>query len=211
MFVTLAFLSSLSDAATPVELLAIEKKYQEAGGFEAAFKQIKTKSLTGFETISTGHVQILLPGKFRWEVLTPRKSLTVSNGIKIWVVQFPTLPNEPEQVLEETAQQAQTQLIQDLLGAKFSSLSTTQFIKLSETSFKLNPKPGELGDLESILIKSDERDLNLKEITLFHRNRDQTHVTLTQFQFKRDFARDEFTYLASPQARKIKNSPTRAR
>lgn len=185
-------------------LKEIELTYQEKKGFEADFVQKRTKALTGLETTSEGHLQAQIPGKFRWEVLSPQKSLAVSNGFKIWVVQFMGA-NEPEQVLEESTKNSQTKLIQDLLAAQFSRIKSLQVRLLDPNTLELTAQPKDLPDVETLRIQRSTSDLkHIEKMWLFHRNKDQTTLEFKQFKFKNSFTPQEFIYIASPHARKIR-------
>ena len=53
--------------------------------WSADFVQIRTLKALTEPLSSTGHVWFAEPGKFRWEILSPSKTIAVREGEKLWV------------------------------------------------------------------------------------------------------------------------------
>jgi outer membrane lipoprotein carrier protein len=70
-------------ASTPVADLS--QLLQNIQTMRADFTQIITDKKAKELQRSSGHMALLRPGKFRWEVLKPTKQILVTNGSRLWI------------------------------------------------------------------------------------------------------------------------------
>ena len=92
---------------------------------------------------ATGHMDLLRPGKFRWDVLEPNKQLIIANGHKLWIYD-PDLEQVTIRALSKAAGQSPALLLSDSqlqLGADFTVKQVAQPAQIAGLKkFRLLPK-----------------------------------------------------------------------
>jgi len=69
----------------PVVVEKVQKKYDGAADFRAAFNQTLTNATFKRRTSSTGEVLLKKPGRMRWNYKTPETKTYVSDGDVLWL------------------------------------------------------------------------------------------------------------------------------
>ena len=82
-FILLLFFPCLIFAATPVQQL--QNNLSHIKSLSAKFTQTIKGDDGSVMQKSSGQLDILKPGKFRWETFTPMKQLIVCNGKNVWI------------------------------------------------------------------------------------------------------------------------------
>ena len=67
--------------------------------FKANFKQSYKSSLSGKEKVTEGHIEYFYPGRVRFEITSPDKTIFVSNPTTTWYYNAPFVDGEPGEVL----------------------------------------------------------------------------------------------------------------
>ena len=67
--------------------------------FKAYFKQSYKSSLSGKEKVTKGHIEYFYPGRVRFEITSPDKTIFVSNPKTTWYYNAPFVDGEPGEVL----------------------------------------------------------------------------------------------------------------
>ena len=67
--------------------------------FKAHFKQSYKSSLSGKEKVTKGYIEYFFPGRVRFEVTSPDKTIFVSNPQTTWYYNAPFIDGEPGEVL----------------------------------------------------------------------------------------------------------------
>lgn len=89
LFVGLAGETPVAAQPARLEVLAVvervQKKYDGAADFRAAFNQTLTNAAFKRRTSSTGEVLLKKPGRMRWNYKTPETKTYVSDGDVLWL------------------------------------------------------------------------------------------------------------------------------
>ena len=106
--------------------------------FKAYFKQSYKSSLSGKEKITKGYIEYFYPGRVRFEVTSPDKTIFVSNPQTTWYYNAPFIDGEPGEVLIKKTGKMVISKFFDLNGSfNFSEwyLPTLNFLYLLKIEF----------------------------------------------------------------------------
>lgn len=168
--------SSAFAAKVPIELMAVEKAYTQAGSLQADFEQEEFSAAFNDKKNSTGRLTWKSPDRLRWETLTPDPGLVVSNGKTLWVYTPPFDPSENGQVLIRKASQVKGRLFDALLAARFSKAVRQGLIieKIGTGKFELRLK----GVLKKASLQLDPERPLISLLTLEYQDGNRSTITL---------------------------------
>ena len=159
------------------DLRSMQEKYKSVTALAADFTQSQTNTALGTTRVSTGHIFIRRPNKFRWETLDPDPSILVSNGKKVWYYTPPFRKDEHGQIMVKKAADVQSQLAVDLLAGQSDFKKDFKIKRLASERYHLTPlKPA--GDVEHIELHIEKPTNLVYKIILFTTTGNMTELAL---------------------------------
>lgn len=166
----------------------LQDTYRNAPSIEATFQQEVYQASLARTKTSSGKLALERPSRIHWEVLEPEKSLTISNGTKLWYYTPNAGVSGKGQVMERSARQIMQQpLFRILTGS--ADLTNEFTIEKQEqmagivrggavTKLTLMPKRAKLwGDMERVILTVDPNYL-ISKILIHSRSGNRTKITL---------------------------------
>jgi outer membrane lipoprotein carrier protein len=185
-------------APLPHLLQQVEDQYGKAKTLSAKFNQLSRTSVTGTLKKSSGTVLFKRPNKFRWEVVKPDPSISVSNGIRAWHYTPPFDEGEQGQVLEQKASRVRTHLANALLSGSFSAARDMKISQAGPSSFTLLPKRGTAGTVKKALVEIDVESKQIRKVTLEHADGGRAEITLSEIELGKAVPDDTFDFKIPP-------------
>jgi outer membrane lipoprotein carrier protein len=185
-------------AALPLLLQEVEARYGKAKTLSAQFDQVSKTAATGTIKKSAGTVLFKRPNKFRWEVLKPDPSISVSNGVRAWHYTPPFDEGEQGQVLEQKASRIRTQFANALLSGSFSTARDMKITQAGPSSFALVPKKGTAGTVRKALVEIDVASKQIRKVTLEHSDGGRAEISLSGIELGKQVGDDAFNFKIPP-------------
>lgn len=207
LFSLLSVLVGCSQAAqSPLELVkAVEAHYLKAKTLQASFQQEQWVEITGQDKVTEGTLEVKLPGEFRWETLTPDRSLVVSDGKSVWFYTPPFSEGGRGQILKQAVGGHQTVLLQALLAG---NLSRIQFTKLRRVACKscaqgvealeMIPKKGTAAGVTTARVFVDSKKHEISRVELSYRSGNRSKISLQNLVLGKPFEPGRFRFVAPP-------------
>ena len=168
--------------------------------FKAYFKQSYKSSLSGKEKVTKGYIEYFYPGRVRFEVTSPDKTIFVSNPQTTWYYNAPFIDGEPGEVLIKKTGKMVISKFFDVLKA---GLKDNEFYKvknkknLYEVNFSKSVM-SEIGIKKSILsFKENEavpKFRNVSYIDLHYTDKRIVKMTFSKIEESLAFAKSRFVF-----------------
>lgn len=198
LLLLLAFALPLSVMAEPVDdaLAGLGKAYGDVKAVRAGFSQV-TSGMSYMEPMrQTGTIAVEAPGKMRWDFQTPRKTVYITDGDTLWVVDEGDKTTQVFQSVDGLVAQIYGFLTGTAdLRSDFRVSIATDAPKGLEDSIQLKLVPKESsGAYESLrlyLDKTTHRVVGLSTLSAFG---DRTDMSLSEVEVLDDLPDADFVY-----------------
>jgi outer membrane lipoprotein carrier protein len=181
----------------PALLEEVEAHYAQTNTLKAKFNQVN-QTQTGKPKKLSGTVQFKRPDKFRWEVLKPDPSISISNGTTAWLYTPPFDEEDHGQVIERPASEVQTKLANALLSGRFSAIREMKITPEGKSGFSLVPRRGSAGTVRRAHIDIDPATKLIQKVTLEHAGGNRSEFTLSEIEFGASIPDDVFNFKIPP-------------
>ena len=168
--------------------------------FKAYFKQSYKSSLSGKKKVTTGSIEYFYPGRVRFEITSPDKTIFVSNPSKTWYYNAPFVDGEPGEVLIKKTGKMVISKFFDILktGLKNNKLYKVESKKnYYEVQFS-KKIIGEIGIRKSILSfrnsKSNPQFGDINYIDLHYTDKRIVKMTFSKIEESVIFAKNRFIF-----------------
>lgn len=175
-------------------LKALEAKYKQEPAFTANFSQKVKTPTSQREKLSKGTLQILSPGKIRWEIQTPDPQLIVSDGKIFWHYTPPFEPTDRGQVIVKKASEFKTPVLDALLAGRFSNSNNLSIRSTGPRTFLLTPKKRGALSIKKIEVILHPTELALQTIALDYVDGNHTEISLSEVKFSHSLAPEVFDF-----------------
>lgn len=198
LFLLLALALPLSVVAEPVDdaLAGLGKAYGDVKAVRAGFSQV-TSGMSYMEPMQqTGTIAVEAPGKMRWDFQTPRKTVYITDGDTLWVVDEGDKTTQVFQSVDGLVAQIYGFLTGTAdLRSDFRVSIATDAPKGLEDSIQLKLVPKESSSayesLRLYLDKTTHRVVGLSTLSAFG---DRTDMSLSEVEVLDDLPDADFVY-----------------
>lgn len=169
--------------------------------FRSNFEQKFTSTITGKEKISTGSIDYAYPGQIRFEIVSPDKTIFVSNGKKSWYYTAPFDPKEKGEVIIQPSNKLLITKFFDYLknGLENNEIYTVAKEK-NEYVLTFNPKAQKELSIERARLEVNDKltSMNklsdLKQMTLLYKDNKKVKLTFSNLLENVKFEPNYFDY-----------------
>jgi len=143
----------------------------------AEFEQTQKNLILATTKTSTGIIEIALPNKFRWETLSPKKNLLISDGEMVYYYIAPEKEGMKGELISKKAKEVQSELAIALLSGRIDLKHSFRAIYIKEGHFELTPQK-QAADIERIELFVNQKTKEINKIILLHASGNETQLVL---------------------------------
>lgn len=192
-------------------LKSVENHYREKKTLRAIFAQDQWIEATGQNKKTEGTIEVMLPGKFRWEVVAPDPSLVISDAHQVWFYTPPFTKEGRGQVMTKRVGGHQTELLQALLAGNLSRIRaeklkpfTCKDCPSGTTPVELIPKKGTAAGVRVVRVVIGNQDLQIQRVELQHQSGNRSKIALSQIKLGEALTPDRFQFVSPPNTDVVK-------
>jgi outer membrane lipoprotein carrier protein len=196
-----------ADAFRMAEILReFDAAREKSTTFSADVVQTKHLTILNEPVVASGHIDFAAPNKFRWELREPARSLTVCNGIHLWL-HYPDFGQTEQYTIVGATEDSARQAIAPILAA-FSDSSAEWQKNYAATVyqtpdwylFELVPKDKTMREfIRTIRLWMQRGDFIMRKLELTTTNGDKTVSEFSNVTVGAPIPDETFTFVPLPE------------